>query len=89
MYAQVSNEGMHSWCIPKLVLAIYRSGLWSLLFDECGADGIGETVQCATAQMYQKCQKNKKERNDYSIYASVVCLMLGVRVPWLVQIEVP
>lgn len=37
-----------------------------------------------------KVSKNKKKwRNDYSIYASVVCSMLGVRVLWLVQIEVP
>lgn len=34
-------------------------------------------------------RKNKKESEEMIIYASVVCSMLGVRVLWLVQIEVP
>lgn len=43
---------------------------WSLLFDECGADRIGETAECTIAQMYQKCQKKTKKqkgkwRKDY------------------------
>lgn len=72
MYLQVSNECKHSWCIPKLVLAIYRTGLRSLLFDEYGTDGIGELPSVPQHKCTRSVKKQKKKEEMTTLFMPVL-----------------
>lgn len=88
MYSQVSNGAFCSAALGRFLC--YTCGNRALL--HCTAvlqPGSEHAPSCVRSNLPKVSKNKKKWRNDYSIYASVVCSMLGVRVLWLVQIEVP